>query len=112
MARGRQLADDLRVRHLGSGDVEAGGQVDDETVDRAVLQRLYGQPVSGVLTGRGRRLDDVVDRVEARRALLRTELGALEPGNRGDVRVLVAVERDDRLRDVVVPAREVDHLRA
>ena len=36
----RELAEDLRVRHLGGGDVERGRQVDDEPVDLLVLQRL------------------------------------------------------------------------
>ena len=37
---GRELPEDLRVRHLDRRDVERGRQVDDEPVDLPVLQRL------------------------------------------------------------------------
>ena len=77
----RQLADDRGVVELGGGEVEPGRQVDDEPVDLAVLQRLHREVVGRVLRGRRAGLDDVGDRVEARGALLRAELGALEAGD-------------------------------
>ena len=73
--RRRELAEDLRVRHLRGRDVERGRQVDDEAVDLLVLQRLHR---AGVLRGRPPAAVDglivVGDERVARRAELRAEL--------------------------------------
>src|SRR3954447_11268113 len=77
----RELADDRRPVQLGCGDVQAGREVDDEGIDLLVLQGLYGKVVGGDLAWRPAGLELVGDRSEARGALLRAELGALQPGD-------------------------------
>ena len=108
----RELARDHAALELGSRDVQGRGQVDDEAVDLAVLERLDREVVGVVdlrLLARG---DRRVDQVQAGRADLRAELVALEAGDRGLLRELAVLRRDDGLGHVVVAVGQVDRLGA
>src|SRR5436190_19261078 len=77
-AHGRELPDDGRVRDLDRGDVERGGQVDDDAVDLVRVQRrvdVVGRVVDRRLL---RRLDVVLDVGVARGADLGAELVLLD----------------------------------
>src|SRR5689334_11585012 len=110
--RGRELADDRAVRDLHRRHVEGGRQVDNDAVDLVGLERVDGIVQMLVRAWLRPRLDGVRDQVVAGRPDLGAELFALQRGDAGRVRVLVGLERDDRLVLGVVRAREVDRLGA
>src|SRR4051812_18046992 len=111
-ARRAELADDLRARHLRGGEEERGRQIDDDRVDLLLLQG--GDDVVRVVEDLRLRagLDDLLDRVEARRPDLHAELRVGDVRERRRLRRVGGLQRDERLRRREVRLREVDPLRA
>src|SRR4051812_36962582 len=98
--RARELAEDLRVRHLHGRDVERGRQVDDDAVDELVFQR-EDRLVVRVEDLDALRLDRRADERVARGAELRGERVRLQRGDRLRLRDRRPVPHDDRLVHVV-----------
>ncbi len=92
---------------LDAREVERGRQVHDDRVDLAVLEGELGIVVGVEHLRPCGRLDLLLDRVEARGAGSRADQQALEVGDGGGAGGRRGLDRDDRLRRLVIRRAEV-----
>src|SRR5918999_1220009 len=104
----RQLADDRSVGHLNGGHEEGRREIDHDSVDLSVLQRLDCEVVRVVGPWCGGRSDESRDVVVARRSELSSEPVGAEGRDRAGPRDLSPPHADDGLVHEVVGLGEVD----
>src|SRR5688500_9199986 len=110
--RRADLAEDLAAVDLDGGDEAGRRQVDDNSVDLAVLHRLEGVVRRVVDLRVDGRLDDVLDRGQAGRPDLGAQLGGLELGERRRLGEVAPLHDHDGLVAEVVALGQVGVFRA